>query len=66
MDAQKEIALRSLEAAAQARRDADNDYKRAVDECVQVGLTNVEMGKRIGVTEAAIRMMRKRMENTDW
>ena len=65
-DYQVQAALDYLRSAVEARREADSDYKRALDACAEVGITNVKMAQIAGVSETAIRTMRKRMEATDW
>lgn len=49
-----------LKSAYKRRQDATGYYHDAIEAAVYAGWSNVKIGKTIGLTEAAIRMYRKR------
>lgn len=52
--------LDRLERASDRRGEVQEEYRDALQECVDAGYSNVAMAHRLCVTEAAIRMYRKR------
>lgn len=57
---QQQEALEDLRQAAEWRVQADVSYKMGLDHCYELGLSNAEIGKALGITEAAVRMARMR------
>lgn len=55
-----EEALEDLRQAAEWRVQADVAYKMGLDHCYELGLSNAQIGKALGISEAAVRMARKR------
>ena len=49
-----------LEAAVHARRESETRYRMAIELAREEGWTNDEIARVCGVTEAAIRLYRKR------
>ncbi len=57
-----EAALEQLLIADEARVGAHDNYIHAIRVCVDLGISNVKMAETIGMSEAAIRMMKHRHE----
>lgn len=53
-------ALKQVKAAKRAREKAAHTYESALFRCVELGFTNVELARALGVSETAIRLYRKR------
>lgn len=53
-------ATKALERAVEQRNSAQRNYREAVAQAVEAGLTNVKIASIAGVSEAAIRMYRSR------
>ena len=49
-----------LQSAYKQRKDASGYYHDAIEAAVYAGWSNVKIGRVVGVSEAAIRMYRKR------
>ncbi len=63
LDMQRTRALDDVEYYAKRRKEADEQYARAVMHANDLGIRNVTIARKIGVSEACIRMFIKRRKD---